>query len=183
MPALMPPTWAVLTLLHLTLDVPALTLAIAGAFAAAAGRLALALLARRYGTRLLAPRRREHLVRLGRYLDARARWAAPVAVLVYSFGPIPSNQLFIAAGLTRMSLSRIALAFLAGRLVSYPLWIGVAHVAIDRFDDLFTSRLTDLPALLIELALIGLLVAFTRVDWEGVIRRLDPGASAVLLGS
>ena len=178
----MPPTWAVLTFLHFSLDVPALPLAICGAFAAAAGRLALALLSRRYGTRMLAPIRREQLVRLGRYLDARARWAAPAAVLVYSFGPIPSNQLFIAAGLTRMTLSRVALAFLAGRLVSYPLWMGAAHVAIDRFEELFTSRLTNGPALLIEGALVALLVLFTRVDWEGVIRRLDPGASGVRPG-
>ena len=182
MPALMPPTWAVLTLLHLALDVPALPLAICGAFAAAAGRLALALLSRRYGTRMLTPIRRERLARLGRYLDARARWAAPAAVLLYSFGPSPSNQLVIAAGLTRMTLSRIALAFLAGRLISYPLWMGAAHVAIDRFDELFTSRLTNVPALLIEAALIALLVLFTRIDWEGVIRRLDPSVSGVRPG-
>jgi len=174
MPALMPPTWAILAFLHFALGVPALPLAISGAFAAAAGRSVLAVLARRYGTPALAPIRRERLARLGHYLDARARWAAPLAMLVYSFGPIPSNQLFIAAGLARMDLRPITLAFLGGRLLSYPLWIGAAHAAVDRFDELFTGHLTNVPALLIEGLLIALLVLFTRVNWENVVRRFDP---------
>lgn len=177
-PAFMPPTWAVLAFMHFALDLPALPLAIGGAFAAAGGRLALALLSRRYGTRALSPMRRERLARLGRYLDDRARWAAPVAMLIYSFGPIPSNQLFIAAGLTRMTLSRIVLAFLAGRLISYPLWIGVAHAAVDRFDELFTSRFTNAPALVLEGLLIALLVVFTRIDWERLVARFDRGYAA-----
>src|SRR5690242_18257487 len=160
MPALMPPTWAILTFLHFALGVPAWPLAIGGAVAAAAGRSVLALLARRYGTRALAPERRESIARLGRYLDARARWAAPLAMLIYSFGPIP-------------------LAFLGGRLLSYPLWIGVAHTAVDRFDELFIRHLTNLPALLLEGLLIGLLVLFTRINWEDLVRRFDPSYPAL----
>jgi len=179
MPALMPPTWAILTFLHFALGVPAWPLAIGGAVAAAAGRSVLALLARRYGTRALAPERRESIARLGRYLDARARWAAPLAMLIYSFGPIPSNQLFIAAGLARMKLPPITLAFLGGRLLSYPLWIGVAHTAVDRFDELFIRHLTNLPALLLEGLLIGLLVLFTRINWEDLVRRFDPSYPAL----
>ena len=173
-PALMPPTWAVLAVLHLTFDVPVVPLAVCGALAASVGRLVLALASRRYGRRLLNRERRDRLTRLGTWLDAKARWAAPFAVLVYSFGPIPSNQLFIAAGLTRMSLGRIFAAFLAGRLVSYPLWIGAADVAAHHLGDLFTSRLSSAPVILVEVVLIALLVLFTRVDWERVVTRIDP---------
>lgn len=174
-PALMPPTWAVLTFFHLATGAPVLPLAISGAVAAASGRGALALVSRRYGIRLVPAARRAGLLRFGAWLDVRSRWAAPLAMLFYSFGPIPSNQLFIAAGLARLRLMPIVLAFLAGRLVSYPLWIGVAHVAAARLDELFLSRLTSVPALAIEVASLALLVAFTRIDWIRLIARYEPG--------
>ncbi len=177
-PALMPPTWAVLAGLHFWLDLPWLPLAIGGAVAASAGRLALALLSRRYGSRLLTVRRREDLCSLGLWLEAKARWAAPLAVLLYSFGPIPSNQLFVGAGLAGMRLAPIVGAFLAGRLVSYPLWILITKAAATRFDQLFVGHLTNLPGILTELLAIGLLVVFVRLDWSRVIRRIDPSWSA-----
>jgi membrane protein YqaA with SNARE-associated domain len=176
-PAFMPPTWAVLAALHFALGVPALPLAIGGALAASGGRLTLAAAVRRYGRRLLPPPRQTELAALGTWLEAKAKWAAPAAVLVYSFGPIPSNQLFVAAGLTGMSLGRIVGAFLAGRLVSYPLWIGAAHVAAARIDQLFEQRLTNVVAVGLDLLLIALLVAFTRLDWTKLIARFDPSFS------
>lgn len=179
MPAFMPPTWAVLAFLHFTFDVPVVPLAIGGAVAAAGGRTVLAIASRR-ASHLMSAERRDRLASLGRWLDRRASWAAPIAMLVYSFGPIPSNQLFIAAGLTRMSLGRITAAFLAGRLISYPLWIGVAHVAIQSVGQLFTERLANVPGLLLELGLIASVIAFTRIDWLRVIARLDPTFSAAM---
>jgi membrane protein YqaA with SNARE-associated domain len=177
-PAFMPPTWSVLAFVHLAFGVPPLPLAVGGAFAASGGRLTLALACRRYGRRFISPARRDKLDTLGEWLDAKAKWAAPVAVLIYSFGPIPSNQLFVAAGLTRMALGRIAGAFLAGRLISYPLWIGAARVASSRLEELFAQRLTNVLAIAVDLALIGLLVLFTRIDWSGLIARVDPQFSS-----
>ena len=173
MPAFMPPTWAVLAFMHFAWDVPVVPLAIGGAIAAASGRLVLAH-ASRLATRLMSTERTARLRTIGRWIDARARWAAPLAMLVYSFGPIPSNQLFIAAGLTRMSLRGITAAFLAGRLISYPLWIGAAHVAVQRFDELFADRLANIPALVLDIALLASLVLFARIDWIRVIGRFDP---------
>ena len=178
MPAFMPPTWAVLAFMHFAFDVPVVPLAIGGAFAAASGRLVLAF-ASRWVTRFMTPERADRLRTIGGWLDMRARFAAPLAVLIYSFGPIPSNQLFVAAGLTRMSLRGVTSAFLAGRLISYPLWIGVAHVAAQRFDQLFTERLTNVPALLVDLALLGSLVLFARIDWIRVIARFDPSFARI----
>ena len=177
-PALMPPTWVVLALLHVAFGVPALPLAIAGAFSASAGRLTLALAARRYGRGLLSPVRRAELAGLGRWLDAKARWAAPLAVRVCSFGPIPSNQLFIAAGLTRMQLARIVAAFCAGRLVSYPLWIAASRVTAARLQQLLLGQYMNVAAITLEVGLVVLLIAFVRVDWLRVIGRFDPAFAA-----
>ena len=176
MPAFMPPTWSVLAFVYLVFGLDPLPLALGGAVAASAGRLVLAKGAARYGTRFLRAERRVSLEQLGGWLEGRAAWAPPVAMLIYSFGPIPSNQLFIAAGLMRMPLGRIVAAFLAGRLVSYPLWIGVARVGARRFDELFTGHLLNVTALAIDLALVGLLVLFTRIDWMRVMERFSPSA-------
>jgi hypothetical protein len=98
-PAFMPPTWSVLAFFRLDFGLPLLPLVAGGALASTAGRLALALAGRRWGRRPLGRQRRESLSRLGAWLEARGQSAAP-AVLLYSVGPLPSSDLFIAAGLT-----------------------------------------------------------------------------------
>jgi membrane protein YqaA with SNARE-associated domain len=167
-PAFMPPTWAILAFLHLALGLPVLPLAVGGAFAASLGRYSLAVASRRYGIRLVPARKRRELAALGTWLDARSRWAAP-AMLLYSFGPIPSNQLFVAAGLTGMSLGPVVFAFFAGRLVSYPLWVSAARAASARLGDLFMSEWRDGWAVLLNIALLGLLAVFVRIDWSHMI--------------
>ena len=43
-------------------------------------------------------------------------------LLFFAFTPLPSNSVFIAYGLTTMSILRIAIPFFLGRLVSYTFW-------------------------------------------------------------
>jgi hypothetical protein len=83
-----------------------------------------------------------------------------------SFGPIPSNELFIAAGLTGMRLGPIVSAFLVGRLISYTFWVSTAHLAAQRFEDLFAGHLRTGSALILELVALGLLVLVARLDWR-----------------
>jgi uncharacterized membrane protein YdjX (TVP38/TMEM64 family) len=164
-PAFMPPTWSFLAFFLIRFDLPLLPLALGGAVAATAGRTVLALASRRWGGRLLPARRRQNLERLGAWLEERARWAAPVAVLLYSFGPIPSNELFIAAGVTRMRLAPIAGAFFAGRVVSYTFWAASARAVVGELEGVFLGHWQSAGFLALELlALTGLLL-FTRIDW------------------
>jgi membrane protein YqaA with SNARE-associated domain len=181
-PALMPPTWSILAFFLIGYHLPLVPLAVGGALAASAGRLGLALASRRWGRRLLSPERRDHLGVLGAWLEERARWAAPLAVLIYSFGPIPSNQLFISAGLTGMRLERIVAAFLVGRLISYTFWVSTAHLAAQRFEDLFAGHLRSGGALALELLSLGLLVVVARLDWRRVLDRSGPGRGRAAQG-
>jgi len=164
------PTWSILAYFLIRFDLPLLPLAIGGALAASSGRYVLALGSRRWGRRLLSPTQQTRLSRLGVWLETRARWTTPLAVLVYSFGPIPSNQLFIAAGLTATRLTPIVAAFLAGRLISYTLWVNLARVVAHRFEDLFTDHLQRGSAVAFELLAIAALVLFTRIDWPRVLQ-------------
>lgn len=174
-PAFMPPTWSVLAFFLIRDDLPLLPLSVGGAIAASLGRLVLALASRRWGPRLVPARQREGLRELGEWLDRRARWTAPAAVLVYSFGPIPSNQLFIAAGLTRMRLGPLVGAFFVGRLISYTFWVYTAHRVSASLENIFLGYWGNLGALAVQLLVLGLLVAFTRIDWLRVVRRLQAG--------
>lgn len=168
-PAFMPPTWSILAFFLIRFDLPLLPLALGGAIAASLGRTALALLSRRFGRRMLTPERHENLLRLGQWLEERARWATPIAVLVYSFGPIPSNQLFIAVGLAEMRLAPVVAAFFVGRVISYTFWAFTAHEVIDRLDNVFVGYWSNLAALAFQIAVIVLLVIFTRIDWPKVL--------------
>jgi membrane protein YqaA with SNARE-associated domain len=169
MPAFMPPTWSILAFFLIQYDLPLFPLAFGGAVAATSGRLVLALASRRWGRQLIPLEQRERLTQLGRWLDEKSRWAAPAAVLIYSFGPIPSNQLFIAAGLTCIRLGPIVGAFFVGRLLSYTFWAYTAHQVVRRFNDIFVGYWSNVTALAIQLFVIALLVLFTRINWPRLL--------------
>jgi membrane protein YqaA with SNARE-associated domain len=177
-PAFMPPTWSVLAYFLVNQDLPLLPLALGGAVAASAGRLVLALVSRRWGRRLLSERHRANLAHLGSWLDAKARWAAPVAVFVYSFGPIPSNELFIAAGVSRMRLAPVVGAFFVGRVISYTFWSATADTIVDRVEDMFSGHWSSVTVLALEALALVALVVVTRVDWPRLLPLpAEPGAA------
>src|SRR3954447_16997798 len=97
MPAFGPPTWAVLVFFRFRYaEVPAPALVIAGAIAASAGRLLLALAFRAIGTKL--PRKRqESLQALGHVLGDR-RGGLLASFALFATAPIPSAEMFEAAG-------------------------------------------------------------------------------------
>lgn len=141
LPAFGPPTWLVLVVLHVSwkCNVPALV--ILGALAACSGRYVLARSAQRLKPHL--PKRYVNGVeRAGKaLLEKRARATAAVGLFLIS--PLPSAQLFIAAGLLELPLIPVTLAFGLGRLVTYSLYLTVASVAITSlsgaFGDFFGS--------------------------------------------
>jgi membrane protein YqaA with SNARE-associated domain len=155
LPAFGPPTWAVLVFFSLDFDLPAVPLVLGGAVAAAAGRFILA-----NGARHLRPRlstvRLEHLDRAQATLGAnRLRTLGGLALFIVS--PLPSGQLFVAAGLMTVPLLPLTAAFFTGRLVSYSIYVGAATIAERNFGDLLLDALTSPLGMVLQVAmLIGL---------------------------
>jgi uncharacterized membrane protein YdjX (TVP38/TMEM64 family) len=181
MPAFGPPTWSIIVLygLHSKLPVPALVLA--GATAAASGRFLLA-----HGSRFFADRipekSRHNLAAVRRTLE-EGRRSAILALGLFAFSPLPSAQLFEAAGLSRLPLGRFTLAFFAGRAVSYSIYALTAKgVAKTSLSYEFREALTSPSAIAIQLAMIGLLVLFTQIDWEKRLRNKRGRPSTSRLG-
>ncbi|MGE3870956.1 MAG: VTT domain-containing protein [Pseudorhodoplanes sp.] len=164
MPAFGPPTWAVLVLFVLGRDLPPVpTIALAAA-AAALGRLGLACTFRFLSGRL--PRRMRRNLDGAREAVERNRRNGILALGLLALSPVPSAQLFEAAGLARVRLVPFTLAFFAGRVVSYSIYVfSAAGLRATTLGDTFRDALTSPAGIALQFAMIAALVAFTLIDW------------------
>lgn len=155
LPAFGPPTWAVLVFFSLDFDLPAVPLVLGGALAAASGRYLLASGARRLRPRF-SPARLQRLDRAQAALGAdRRRTAAGLGL--FALSPVPSGQLFVAAGLMTVPLLPLTAAFFAGRLVSYSIYLSAASLAERNLGDVALDALTSPLGMGLQLAmLVGL---------------------------
>src|SRR5205823_3211158 len=98
-----------------------LPLTVGGAAMSAAGRVGLAYLSRHAG-RWLPETDRRNAEALGGAIRRHRNWRTAI-VFGYCLAPIPSNPLFIAAGVGRAPLVSVPLAFLAAGAVAGPFWV------------------------------------------------------------
>lgn len=152
LPAFGPPTWAVLVFFSLDFDLPAAALVIGGALAAASGRLALANGARRLRPRLSTAR----IASLDRAQSALStnRLRAGAGIGLFALSPVPSGQLFTAAGLMTVPLVPLTAVFFAGRLLSYSIYVSVATVAERNLGSLALDALTSPLGMALQIAML-----------------------------
>jgi len=169
LPAFGPPTWAVLVFFRINEHLAAVPLVLIGALAAASGRLVLA-----HASRRLRPRLSQ------RYLDnldaARelllgGKGRAFAGLALFALSPVPSAQLFVAAGLLHVRLLPLTAAFFAGRLVSYSLYVAAASAVSHSLGAVLSDALGSPLGIALQVVMLGLLVALVRVDWVRVLRR------------
>lgn len=168
LPAFGPPTWAVLVFVRLQWpDVPAAALIAGGALAATAGRLLLATGTRKLGGRL-SRERRANLEALGQTL-AKSKTGVLASLAVFVFSPLPSAQLFMAAGLADVPLLPLCGAFLIGRSVSYTGYVTAAAAAEETVRRLISQGLTSPSVIAIQLATLAAIVVMIKLDWIKLI--------------
>lgn len=93
------------------------------------------------------------------------------AVLLFAFGPLPSNFLFIAYGLTGLPMLRVALPFLVGRVASYA-FFATSGATAGRYFSFGPAQSTYYGIayfLASQLLIMGALYVFTRVDWKALL--------------
>ena len=163
-PAFGPPTWAVLVLYVLSTDVhPALQIPVA-ATAAAGGRLLLALAFRLLGRRL--PRKYRRNLRAARLALEKHRRTAILALGLFALSPVPSAQLFEAAGLAGVRLLPFTLAFFLGRTISYSFYVfTAAGLRATSLGDAFREALTSPWGIALQVLMLIGLVLLARIDW------------------
>jgi hypothetical protein len=173
LPAFGPPTWAVLVLLKLHWHLAAVPLVLVGAVAAAAGRLVLAMATRRLKPHL--PERSVANLEANGGLLMSHRAGSVVGLALFAVSPLPSAQLFEAAGLLDVPLVPLTVAFFAGRLVSYSLYVGAASIAQANLGQVFESVFTSPWSWVVEVALLAGLVLLAQVNWADRLRRRGQG--------
>ena len=171
-PVFAPPTWMALAFVGFQFpQTNPWALALVGAAAATLGRLILALLSHRIvSQKLLSHAQRENICVIKQRLEKRTALTFGI-FLSYAFSPLPSNFLFIAYGLTGLSLVRVALPFFLGRCVSYAFFIFGGQAAGQRFqiDSLESTLYASGYFIVTQLAVMGALYAFTQIDWAVLI--------------
>jgi membrane protein YqaA with SNARE-associated domain len=176
LPAFGPPTWSLLVFFRLQSHIPAVPLVLIGALAAASGRLVLAFASRRFRKRLTTERL-EHLA-AARDALAGGRKRALAGLGLFALSPVPSSQLFVAAGLVDVPIVPLTGAFFTGRLVSYSIYVTAATAVKHSFGSAITGAFTSPLGIALQLLMLAGLVALMRIDWATLLARRSGNSTA-----
>lgn len=168
-PGLMPATWMVISFFVIKYDLSILPTVIFGALAATVGRVLLANFSKKYVRPHLPLKQRLNLTALGKFLTSNKKVSIPLLV-GYAFLPIPSNQVFIALGLSGVDFNLIAGSFFAGRLISYAFWVKLADHLADDLGTLVSSGWKNPTAVIFEVLGILGIVLVMMVPWTKILR-------------
>ena len=170
-PAFAPPTWMALSWIGFRhpFDNP-FVLAVIGALAATTGRIVLAKLARIIRRHFISDTMRENIDVIKESLE-RHRTLTFSGLLLYAFGPFPSNYLFIAYGLTALPLWLAAVPFFIGRCVSYSFFVFTASEVSQRLSLEATEAQPYFGVYFVvsQVLLLGAVVVLARIDWRHLL--------------
>lgn len=170
LPAFGPPTWSIIAIYGLNSDLPTVWIVLVGAAAAASGRLLLAHAFRRLGGHLPEKQRR-NLAAARAALEARRRNLI-IGFGLFALSPIPSAQLFEAAGLAGVRLPGFTAAFFVGRTISYSIYAASAKgIRETTFGDAFVDALSSPWGVGLQIFMITMLIGLAQIDWGRVLHR------------
>ncbi|MCL4366190.1 hypothetical protein M1437_03100 [Patescibacteria group bacterium] len=171
-PAFMPPTWTVLAFFVTKYDLQIIPVVLLGASFATLGRILLAKLSEKYFRRFLSEDSKSNYDSIGEYLNSHKKLTIPL-VIAYAFLPIPSNHVFIAAGLAKVKIKPLAISFFIGRLISYTFWVSLTQRLSDNLEGIFSNHFSKIGSIAIEI--IGLLILYFlgKIAWKKILKRVN----------
>ena len=171
LPAFAPPTWAVLVLYRVSSHLSPVPLVLVGALSATTGRYLLAVATGLLRNRL-SPRILRNLDGAKELLTKKISNTV-ASILVFGLSPLPSAQLFEAAGLMKtVALKPLLAAFAVGRTISYATYVtGAELVAASNIGAIVIHELKSPWAIATQIAMIFALVGLGSVDWQKRIKR------------
>jgi membrane protein YqaA with SNARE-associated domain len=167
-----PPTWAVLSFISFNYSIPSLPLFVFIALCASTlGRFVLTLSSKHIlRNHFLSKKYRTNLDNLKKHLEKRPHYVS-IVFFIEAFTPLPSDQLFIAYGLTGMKLRYAIIPFIVARIFTYSFWV---YTANEISKSILIKSLTPLsflswPFILAEILLLFLVYYFIKTDWKHFI--------------
>lgn len=171
-PAFMPPTWTVLAFFVTKYNLQLLPVVLIGATCATLGRVILAAISGRYFRKLLPQDSQANYASIGEYLNRRQHITIPL-FLAYAFLPIPSNHVFIAAGLAKVRIKLLAVSFFVGRLISYTFWVSLTEKLSDNFLEIFGKHFSKTNAIMIQVLGLVVLYLIGKVAWNKIFKKIS----------
>ena len=169
-----PPTWMVLAFISLTYPSPNFApLIFTAVCASTLGRGVLTLSSEKIiRNHFLGEGYKRNINHLKENLKKKPLTISTV-FLAEAFTPLPSDQFFIAYGLTGLKLRYALVPFFIGRVFTYSLWIYVATEAakVIAADSLTSFSFISTQFIIVELAILFLLFLFVKIDWQYFILR------------
>jgi len=173
-PAFMPSTWMVLAFFYIKFDLPLLLLTIPGAIVSGLGRLLLARGSAHFKRRFLKGQAAD-LQELGYFLEGRRNYVG-LATFLYTLTPLPTNNLFIAAGITEVSMARVLVGFCCARMLANTFWVWTTHRVFDTLGELFGATFGNWVAIVLQVASLSSVILLFKVPWARWLRRFADGA-------
>lgn len=175
LPAFGPPTWAVLVFTRLHWHLNPVVLVLLGAVAAMSGRYLLARGARHFKGRM--PDRLKNNLQDAQTLIERKKVGAVALFALFVVSPLPSAQLFLAAGLLDLPLGLLTLAFFFGRLISYSIYVSAATLADRQLGNVIGQIFGSPWSIALQVVLLIAVCFLPFVNWRRFLDR-PPGHSA-----
>jgi uncharacterized membrane protein YdjX (TVP38/TMEM64 family) len=165
MPAFAPPTWAALVLFSLNTELHPIVIVAVGAIFAGTGRYLLARTTGLFRNRISKKSLTNLEAAQTLLTENTSRKLLTIGMFVIS--PLPSAQLFEAAGLMGVRLLPLTIAFFSGRIVTYNFYVfGASELKAHGIGDLITKEFTSVWAILFQVVMIASVVLITRIDWK-----------------
>ncbi len=169
LPAFGPPTWTLLVFARIDWHLDPVAIVLLGGVAAMTGRYLLAVGARRFRGHLSASRRENLSAASDALLKRRSSTIAALALFAVS--PLPSAQLFVAAGLLELDLIPLTLAFFAGRLVSYSIYVAVATLAERQLGSVLGQVVGSPWSIAVQVVLLAGVAVLPFINWKHILQR------------
>lgn len=163
LPAFGPPTWAVLVFARLNWHLNPVGLVLVGAVAAMLGRYVLAEVSMRSKSHF--PARFRKNLESASQLVGRRKSGVIATLLIFLISPLPSAQLFVAAGLLDLPIIALTSAFFLGRIVSYSIYVTAATLADKQFGDVLSNFFGSPWSLALQFGLIAIVSIVPFIDW------------------
>ncbi len=163
-PAFVPPTWLVLSMYKVhnpALD--SLWLAVFGVIGSVAGRFILYFCSKVLG-KYLPHQYLDNATSLGGILGRKKRGLFSVS-FIYALSPLPSNFLFITAGVSATEILPITAGFAIGRLIAYAI---LNHVSYTIFSIIESLGIGNMTLAIDILGVVGA-VSVVFVDWKRIL--------------
>lgn len=171
-PAFMPPTWTILAFFVTKYNLQILPVVLIGASFATLGRIILASLSGTFFRKFLPKKSQENYASIGHYLNSHKHVTIPL-VVAYAFLPIPSNNVFIAAGLAKMRIRLLAASFFVGRLISYTFWVSLTRKLADNLADIFSRQYAETGSVIAQIVSLVLLYLLGTIAWKKILKSVN----------